>query len=299
MSRGLAVLSLVGATALWAGNYVVGEQAVKTVDPIDLTAMRWTLSVVPLLVLAQLIEKPDWRAALRQWPLLLVLGLIGMAGYNLSLYEALRHTTAVSASLINSVNPALITLAAAVVLREAVGWRGVLGMVLGFAGVVLVISKGSLDALLSLDFNVGDLLMLVAIVAWTIYTVLQHRANVPAVTATAIQATGSALVMLPLAAATGFTLPQSASAVASVLFIGLVVSAASYVLWNLGVSALPKSLSGVFLNLITVFTVVASIALGTTIGLPEIVGGLIVLAGVVLTTLDRATARRAKAPVEV
>lgn len=299
MSRGLAVLSLVGATALWAGNYVVGEQAVKTVDPIDLTAMRWTLSVVPLLVLAQLIEKPDWRAALRQWPLLLVLGLIGMAGYNLSLYEALRHTTAVSASLINSVNPALITLAAAVVLREAVGWRGVLGMLLGFAGVVLVISKGSLDALLSLDFNVGDLLMLVAIVAWTIYTVLQHRAKVPPVTATAIQATGSALVMLPLAAVTGFTLPQSAGAVASVLFIGLVVSAASYVLWNLGVGALPKSLSGVFLNLITVFTVVASIALGTTIGLPEIVGGVVVLAGVVLTTLDRATARRAKAPVEV
>jgi drug/metabolite transporter (DMT)-like permease len=297
MSRGPAVLALVGATALWAGNYVVGERAVQTVDPIDLTAMRWVLAAVPLLVLAQVLERPDWRTALGRWPLLLLLGLIGMAGYNLALYEALRHTTAVSASLINAVNPALITLAAALFLREGVGWRGIVGMLLGFCGIVLVLTKGSVETLASLDFNVGDLLMLVAIAAWTFYTILGGRAGVPPITSTAIQATGVAVVMVPVAAVSGFAVPSTAEATWSVLFIGLVVSTGAYVLWNLAARSLQKSISGVFLNLITVFTVLASVALGTPIGAAELVGGLVVLAGVVLTTLDRA--RRPVAPVTV
>ena len=58
----LGVLALIGATLFWAGNYVIGGEAVDAISPLDLTAMRWVIALIPLLVLAQIIERPNWRA---------------------------------------------------------------------------------------------------------------------------------------------------------------------------------------------------------------------------------------------
>ena len=63
---------------------------------------------MPLLLLAHFVEKPDWRAVLRRWPVLLLLSVLGMSGYTLLLYGALGHTSAMNASLITAANPALI-----------------------------------------------------------------------------------------------------------------------------------------------------------------------------------------------
>ncbi len=76
------------------------------------------IAAVPLLTLAQLLEKPDWRQIIRAWPWLLALSGAGLVGYNLLLYTALEHTDALDASLINAFNPAVITLAATRLLRN-------------------------------------------------------------------------------------------------------------------------------------------------------------------------------------
>lgn len=138
--RGLGYLALVGATLAWAGNYLLGVIAVGETDPVSLTWLRWALAVVPLFVIAQLIERPRWRDVLRQWPRLLLLGLIGVAGYNLLLYAALGTETPFQLSLINAFNPALIAIAAVLFLGARLGWRGVTGILLAFAGVFWIIS---------------------------------------------------------------------------------------------------------------------------------------------------------------
>jgi drug/metabolite transporter (DMT)-like permease len=288
VSRGAAVLCLVGATAFWAGNYVIGEAVVDTVDPLSLTLLRWAIAVLPLLVLAQWIERPDWRAALRRWPLLLVLSLLGMAAFPLALYEALRHTTAVNAGLITAVNPAMITLVAVLVLREVLGWRGWTGIALSLIGVVIVLLAGSGAALTAIEINLGDLLVLLSIAAWTAYTILGRRLHgVPPITATAIQAAMAGIVLAPFAGMNGLTLPGDAASVWALVFIGTFPSVGAYLLWNLALRSIPASTGGVFLNLMTVFIVVAGLLLGTPIGPLQIAGGLLVLGGVVLTTRDR------------
>jgi drug/metabolite transporter (DMT)-like permease len=288
VSRGAAVLCLVGATAFWAGNYVLGELVVDSVDPLSLTLLRWAIALLPLLALAQWIERPDWGAALRRWPLMLLLGVLGMAAFPLSLYEALRHTTAVNASLISAVNPALITLVAVLVLRETLGWRGWTGIGLSLLGVLVVILAGSGDTLTAVEINLGDLLMLVSIAVWTAYTILGRRLHgVPPITATAIQAALTVLVLAPFAMGNGITLPTEAASGWALLFIGIFPSVGAYLLWNLALRTVQASTGGVFLNLMTVFIVVAGLLLGTAIGGLQAAGGLLVVGGVILTARDR------------
>src|SRR5688500_4787763 len=82
-SKAKAVAFLVGATLFWAGNYVVGAAAVREVSPLALTCFRWVIAAGPLLIIAQLVERPDWREVRRRWGLMAVLGGLGLAAYPL------------------------------------------------------------------------------------------------------------------------------------------------------------------------------------------------------------------------
>jgi len=280
-----AMIALVFATLFWAGNYVVGAIAVQSISPLDLTWLRWVLAAVPLLILAQLVEKPDWRRALRSWRRLAVLAALGVAGYVLLLYTALEYTSALSASLINAANPAVMALLAAVVLRERLGWRVVAGLILGLFGVLLVITNGSLGSVFSMRFNIGDLLMLVAITVWSVYTIVGRKLDVPPITATAIQATMVAVALAPFAIAGGVTWPAEASVGLSVVFIAVVPSIGAYVLWNLALKQVSPTTAGLYLNFVTVFTVIISVILGAQLTLAQAIGGLVVFAGVALSSL--------------
>lgn len=280
----IAVASLLGATLFWAGNYIIGKTAVETIDPLGLVLLRWAAALVPLLVIAQLTEKPDWRELLAAWRWLAVLSVFGMLGYNLFLYAALEHTDAFSASLVNAFNPALITLAAAVFLRERLTPPAITGVVLALAGVLIVLGGGDPRSLLDTGFGTGELLMIGAIAAWTAYTVIGRRApKLPPVTATAAQAAIAVAVLAPIGFATGGpALPGTGPALASLLFIAVFPSVLSYVLWNRALSVIPPGRAGVFLNLITVFTAAFTILAGQHYSAAQIVGGLTVITGVVL-----------------
>jgi drug/metabolite transporter (DMT)-like permease len=277
------VLALVGATLFWAGNYVLGAVAVREMSPVSLTALRWALAAVPLAVIAQVVERPDWRAVLRTWPRQVVLALLGMVGYALFVYTALQHTSSVNASLVNALNPALIALLGAAVARRAPSGRAVVGMLVGLLGVLVVLTGGRLAALTSLELNVGDLLMVGAIVVWSVYTIGgRGLAGVPPIASTAVQAVIAAVVMAPFAAAGHVQWPSGRDATVALVVIAVLPSVGSYLLWNLALRRVPPAEAGSYLNLITVFTVLISAATGYALGAAQVVGGVLVLGGVLL-----------------
>jgi drug/metabolite transporter (DMT)-like permease len=289
----VAITSLLGATLFWAGNYIVGAGAVESIDPLSLVLLRWSLAVVPLLAIAQIAERPQWRQVLAAWPWLIVLSVFGLLGYNLLLYTALEHTDAFSASLINAFNPALITLAAAAFLRERLTRRAVGGVLIALAGVLLVLSNGDLGKLLQAGFGTGELFMIGAIAAWSAYTITGRLAPpLPPITATAIQAAITIVVLTPFSlAAGGPALPSTQRAIASLAFIALFPSVLSYLLWNRALAVIPAGKAGVFLNLITVFTALFTILAGHPYTLAQIAGGVIVVAGILLTSTGRLRGR--------
>ncbi|WP_457949542.1 DMT family transporter [Pseudarthrobacter sp. alpha12b] len=283
--RVIALLSLLGATLFWAGNYVVGAGAVQSIDPLSLVFLRWAIALVPLLVMAQLVERPCWRSVVAAWPWLLALSVCGLLGYNLLLYFALEHTDAFNASLINAFNPALITLAAALFLRERLTPLAVAGVVTALAGVLIVISGGDPGRLATAGFGTGEVLMVGAVVVWTAYTVIGRLApKIPPITATSVQAAVAVAVLAPVRFATGsLALPATGNTLASLLFIAIFPSVLSYLLWNRALTVLPAGGTGVFLNLITVFTAVLTILAGHVHTAAQLVGGVIVIGGVIVT----------------
>ncbi|WP_167041522.1 DMT family transporter [Salinibacterium sp. ZJ454] len=282
-----SVVFLVLATLFWAGNFVAGEAAVASITPLDLTFLRWLLALIPLLVIAQLTEKPDWRAVWRQWPLHLLLAALGLAGFNLLLYVALQYTSALNASLINAVNPALLAVLGVLLFKERIGCRGVLGIAIGLFGVVVVLTDGQIGAVFSRTPNFGDLLMIGAIVVWSFYTLLGRRLRgVPPITATAMQALFVVVGLAPFTiAAGGVRFPTETAPLLALLYIAVFASVGSYVFWNAALRSVPPSRAGIYLNLIAVFTALIGLAIGTPISLVQVIGGALVIGGVVLTSL--------------
>ncbi|SFT37627.1 DMT family transporter [Arthrobacter sp. ov118] len=278
-----APIFLVLATLFWSGNFVVGQAAVASMTPLELTFWRWTLAAVPLLLLAHFFEKPDWRAVLRRWPALLLLSVLGMSAYTLLLYGALGYTSAMNASLITAANPALIVVMAIVLLGEKTTRLGWLGIGLGLLGVLLVLTRGELHRVFSLSINTGELMMIGAIVIWGLYTIIGRRLDVPATAATALQVVIATVTLAPFALAMHVQFPDTPAEGWSLAYIALFPSLGAFLFWNLALKTTPSGTAGNYLNLMVVFTAIITVALGTPLTLAQMAGGLMVIGGVLLT----------------
>ena len=181
-------LYLALANLFWAGNYVFGEMVTREITPISLTFFRWAFAFLPLLGIAWLIERPNWREALREWPLHLLQSLLGLTGYTLLLYAALGLTGAVNAAVISAINPATIALGAAIFLHERLNRVQVLGLAVAFVGVTVVLTGGDVAQVVEQGFGVGDLLVIGSVLAWTVYSLISRRLVTPPITATSVQA---------------------------------------------------------------------------------------------------------------
>jgi drug/metabolite transporter (DMT)-like permease len=279
-----AWICLLLTNLFWAGNYVFGSFLSTEVSPLQITLSRWLIAVCLLFPVAQWIERPDWKSMASGWPTLVGLGVLGVTGYNIPLYAALHYTSATNAALVNSLNPALIVAGSALLLRERFSPLQTLGLALSLLGVLIVLTGGDLSLLLHARFNRGDLLMLVAILSWTVYTILAKKlTGIPPISATAVSSLFGTLLLLPFLPFAEWQ-PMTGLAWSGILYMAVFPSVGSYVLWNVAVRQLGASRSGITLHLIPVCTALFALAVGEPITLAQIAGGFLVCAGVTLTT---------------
>lgn len=279
--------------AMWATNFVFSPAVLDVVGPIQLTGARWIVSLVALIPLAYWLETPEFAVIRSEWKTHVVQSILGYVGYTLLLYNALGMTSPVTAAVLVALNPATIAIAAHFVLHDKLSRIAVIGIAVSFIGAVIVV-LGDQD-LSALSLGLGDIMLLIATVLWTVYSMIAPRVTTPPITATAVQAGLSGLLMLPLmgidlvlgnhgwGALDGFGW-------LGVLWIGLIPSAGAYFLWNISSEWIGPTRTGTFLNLIPVFTAVFVLLLGGSVTVWHIVGGALVLVGV--TFAGRRTAKR-------
>lgn len=158
----------------WAGNAVVGRLLKDAISPLTLNALRWALAFVLLAPLAWgLLRRPG--PALSRWRYLSLLGFLGMGCYNALQYAALRTSTPLNVTLIAASLPVWMLGVGALIYGVHPTRRQLTGAALSMAGVAVVISRGQPAALLAVHFVPGDLLMLLAIFTWAIYSWLLAR----------------------------------------------------------------------------------------------------------------------------
>lgn len=283
--RGLVYAGLVAAPLFWAVNFLVGESFLQQGTALQVSAYRWVLGLPVLAVLAWLIEKPSLRSALGEWPRHLFAGLAGAAGYSWLNYAAIDFTSGIEIALIAGATPAVITLGAALLLRERIGALAVAGIALSLGGVVLVITRGDLGRLAGLGTGTGELLGIASVLAWTVYTLINRRVATPPVTAVTIQGMIGLAALLPFIVVEGAPIAFTALGWWQLVVIAVFPTVLAFVFWNLGVRSVGPAGAGVFINLIPVFAVALGLALGGAVDGWQLAGGAVVIAGVLLTNL--------------
>ncbi|MGH7400518.1 MAG: DMT family transporter [Candidatus Rokuibacteriota bacterium] len=161
---------------IWAGNFPLAKLGLAELGPLTLAATR-ALIAAPLLVLAsRLLEGPLPPLARRDLTAVVVLAVTGFVGNSTLWYTGMRFTTPANAGILGAAAPVVVALAASGWLRERLSTTNLLGITLTMAAVMLTIAQGSIEILLTLSANRGDLIILASQMLWVAYT-LYSRAN--------------------------------------------------------------------------------------------------------------------------
>ena len=159
---------------MWAGNAIVGRLVVDLVPPLMFNLLRWLMALAILLPLAWRALRP-WARVRQRWGYLLALGTLSVGLYNALQYAALVTSTPLNVTLVASSTPVWMLAIGALFFGEKPRPRQLLGAALGLLGVAVVLGRGSLEALLSVRFVAGDMLVLLAVVGWAVYSWLLAR----------------------------------------------------------------------------------------------------------------------------
>jgi drug/metabolite transporter (DMT)-like permease len=282
-------LQLLLTVIFWAATFHFGKYAVGLMPPLGVSIWRFLLAGAVLLPVMLWREPIAWTALRRNaWPLL-IMGVVGNFGFNAGMFYGLQHTSAVNASLITALNPALIVVLAAGLHREPIGGRRLVGLLLGLAGVLVVVTRGSWLVLRNLEFSRGDLLLLGGSCCWAIYSVIP-RLYIRGLGALQI---AGATILIGVLAMIGFgvvvtpaaLMVPPAGAWVALVFMGVCGAALAYIWWNQSVVRVGPQRTAIFLNLTPVFTALMGVALGQSITLAQVMGALLVIAGVLTASL--------------
>lgn len=289
---------LLTLTALfWSGNIVVGRGLRADVPPVALAFWRWVIALACTLPLAWPHWRRQWPALRKSWLAVLLLGLLGIGGYNTFAYVGLQYTTATNALLLNSFIPIVTIAISWAFLGKHLNRVEGLGVLVSLAGVATVVSQGDMGVLAGLRLNRGDLWLLLAVVTWALYTVGLHKrpAGVhPALLMAALTVVG----ILSLAPAYAWELgwlggpgrhmSLHAGSLAGVLYVGIIPSFIGFIFYNRGVAEVGANKASLFIHLMPVFgTLLSALFLGEVPHLYHGVGIALIFAGIYLTTAFR------------
>lgn len=278
-------LLLVLTTLIWGSNAVAARLAVDQVSPMMLTTARWSVACIALWLVARRHVVAQLSALRPRWRYLLLMGTGGFTAFNALFYTAAHHTTAVNLALIQGVIPVLVLLGGVLVMRLRVSAMQLAGVAVTLAGVGMVASRGQWSVLASLDFNIGDVGILLASLLYAGYTLgLRSRPAVPPLVFFAAVAAVAALVSLPLLAAevlAGRFFWPTPLGWLIVLYVGLMPSFVSQIFFIRGVELIGPARASVFLNLNPVFgPALAVLLLGEPLHAYHVVALAMVLGGI-------------------
>jgi len=156
----------------WSGNFIIGRFIKDDITPLELATFRWFFVLVivsPILV----VRYKNIIGALRKnFLILATLALLGIAGFNTILYFGLTYTTSTNALIINSTIPILVLVISYFILKQKIDILQTIGILLSTFGVIFLILKADISHIFSLEFNQGDILVIISSVTWALYSVL-------------------------------------------------------------------------------------------------------------------------------
>jgi drug/metabolite transporter (DMT)-like permease len=288
---------LILANLFWAGNIVLGRGVAGHVPPITLAYWRWTGAFLIAFGFAWPYLKRDAPVILRHWPMMLLLSATGIATYNTMSYIGLTSTTALNVLLLQSAGPLVIIVWAFALFGDRPTPRQSAGVALSLIGVAVIAAHGSLETLLHLSLNRGDVWILVAMGIYGVYAAMFRRrpAAHPLSFLVATMGIGS-MMILPFyiwEVMQGGRIEGGLPSWLAMAYIAVFPSFIAYLFFNRGIELIGPARAGQSWHLMPVFgSILAVLFLGETFYVYHAIGIAMIGAGILLASIKSAPAIR-------
>lgn len=283
---------LVVCTLAWAGNALIARASAGLLPPVSLSFWRWTTA---MLLLLPFTARGVWRHRQvlldHRWQVV-ALSALSISTYNTLLYLAAQSTTAINITLVNTGLPVAAFIWTLMILHELPTRATVLGAMLSFCGLLVILTSGQPQRLLELEFNPGDLIMIIAVLVWGLYSVLLRRWVLPVSGLTQL----SAMLLCGVPLLLPFyiweftqvgAMPLSLHTAGAIAYTAIVASLVAYLAWNNGVKVLGPATASLFSYLMPVFTALLGVLLlGEVLRWYHVLGGTLTFLGLLLATWE-------------
>jgi len=280
-------LMVVISTFFWGSNFNAGHAVASDVTPLTAAAERFAIALVLFWAIRFSFGKAESQLGLRDALVLIPLGVVGVFGFNYAFFTALHTTSALNAALIMALSPMVSSLLSVILLNAKIYRHQYIGMLIAFIGVTFVITAGHFSLL---HAAIGDAWMLVACGVWSLYSVgsKKYAPKIPplqfarwTVSIGAIALMIAALIVeQPLATIGNLSIKTHSI----LIYMGVCGSVLAYIYWLKGVFFLGPEKSAIAFNLVPVFTLLVSLAFGAIPNSVQVLGMVLVLAGVLIST---------------
>jgi drug/metabolite transporter (DMT)-like permease len=256
---------LLSITALcWAGNAIVGRLAAGHIAPVTLSFLRWSFAFLIILPFAWKHLVRDWTAIRERLGIMILLSVTGIGAFNTLQYWALEHTQALNTLLLQSAGPLVVAVWSLLLLGVRLTLAQAAGVLLSMAGVFVILLHGDLTTLSQIDFNIGDLIFLIALAIFGIYSVLSlKRPAIHGLSFVAFTFGAGAACLIPLFIWELFARPPMQFDTANLLtlaYVALFPSTIAYLCYNRGVQLIGANRAAPFFHVVPVFGTIMSIA---------------------------------------
>ncbi|MBO0765203.1 MAG: DMT family transporter [Hyphomicrobiaceae bacterium] len=249
----------------WAGNAVAGRLAVGQIQPLQLVFLRWVVVLAVMWPLYGGHVREHWGEVRPQLFRIAAIGFMGFTGFNALFYWAAHTTSAINIGILQGSIPVVVLAGAFLMHGTRSTLLQVTGVLITAVGVIVVATRGMPLSIVAIDLNRGDLALLAACVLYAFYTVaLRNRPNMSRAAFFTLLALISAITSLPMAVVeavvSGFSWPTWQGLLVT-LYVAIFPSCLAQLFFLRAVDLIGPGRTGVFVNLVPVFTAVLAVAL--------------------------------------
>ena len=281
-----AVLLLCLAMLGWAGNTIAGRLSTGEISPMMVVSLRWLIITLFLLLLLNKGIANSFIAIKGKILWLLLMGGLGMTCFNSLFYIAAQNTSAINLGIIQGVMPAIILLGSVLFFKEKVNIVKLFGLLISFFGVVIVVSKGDFQIIISLTVNLGDVVMFLALFFYAGFTLgLRFKPEIDPLVLMAYFSFSALISSIPLVILEAFLgysqFPSNTNAWLTIIYIAFVPSFLAQIFFIKGVELIGASKAGLFINILPIFAAILGvIILGESLQMYHFISLVVVLTGV-------------------
>jgi len=286
-----AYLLLLLPPFFWSTNFIIAKALIGTVPPWTLNAGRFAISA--LILAPFFLTQRGWkRIPKNKIGMLVLMSFAGVFAFNSVLYTGLRYTSAINGTLVNATTPTTAALLSYLLIGEPFTFRRAVGIGLSFLGIYWIVSRGSIEFLWHMNFNPGDLLVLLASFFWSFYSVMAKpmmRVLSPFLLTSITTFIGVAF-LVPVSL---FEMSQSSvdlsrfEILSAFLYLGIFPSLIAFLAWNRSIQVFGPGRATLVYNTLPIFAIILSILfLGESLQAYQMIGGLIAISGVIVGTTE-------------